>query len=386
MKFIIPLIVIVMGVALVVGFGLLSGEDRTSPTPAQPLNASNEPTFDIIRLEGDVFVKQPGDKDFIKIETKVQVKSGSSVKTGLNGRASIQYPNKILTNMGSSTEVAVNIFSENGQKSKIKLLGGSLWSKIENILGKGDAYEIETPNAVASVRGTIFATEFLKNISLFLVLENKAEVRMIDPNTGQVILEKFAKITLEEGEKTSVDGANLPTKANPLRKQLITKEDLERGIIKSNLGGEYLDRPAIQRLFLKLLKSISLSPTPVKTITLSLSPSPSSSAGPTLTPEIIKTQTPKPVVFTQTSIDSVTPKTINLSYSAQESIEFVVNGKKLIGTKQVLLNQERLGFFVVDDLTIFATLPDGIQPGAYDVSIITRDDKLLTLNQALEIR
>ncbi|MBI2626885.1 MAG: FecR domain-containing protein [Parcubacteria group bacterium] len=383
-------LIIVVLVLLGLGTGVyLLSTSKTSTTVTPEATISNNDgsgLSDLIVLASEVFIKNPGDADFVRIEKQAKIKEGSEIKTSSTGRATVRFPNGTISNLTRDTSIILKELSTDGNKSRIQILAGGIWSKIENILGKGDVYEIETENMVASVRGTIFASKLIDHISSIYVLENKVGVKVKNPKTNEILEDVFNFIQVEEGEKTSVNTNKLPTKANPLKKSLITKDDLDQELIKENLGGEYLERESIQKLFLKLIQAISPNPTSsnntLKPLTSSsVTSSPSSVL---IQPVSTPTPTPTPVPKPESTIESVTPDMIEASSAS--GAELAVNGSNLFGTKKVLLNQISLDFFVVDTSTIFASLPENVEPGVYDVSIVTSSNKTLTLNQALQVR
>ena len=385
-------IVVLVILGLGTGVYLLS-TSKTSTIVTPEVSVSNNGgsgLSDLVVLAPEVFIKNLGDTDFVRIEKQAKVEEGSEVKTSSTGRATVRFPNGTISNLTKDTSIILKELSIDGNKSRIEILAGGIWSKIENILGKGDVYEIETENMVASVRGTVFASKFVSHISSIYVLENKVGVKVKNPKTKEVLEDVFNFIQVEEGEKTSVDTNKLPTKSNPLKKSLITKDDLDQELIKENLGGEYLERESIQKLFLKLIQAISPNPTSTnKTLNQSTDSGATNSSSPVLIQQVstftpTPTPTPTPVPKPESTIELVIPNTIEASNAS--GAEFAINGNNLFGTKKVLLNQINLGFFVVDTSTIFASLPENVEPGIYDVSIVTSSNKTLTLNQALQIR
>ena len=91
--------------------------------------------------------------------------------------------------------------------------------------------------------------------------------------------------------------------------------------------------------------------------------------------------TPQPII--QTSLTSITPKSIEISLEKQE---VVINGQKLTGTKQVFIGQSTASFFVLDESTIFATIPKDLEAGVYDIAITTSKGENIRLNNALTLR
>lgn len=343
MKIIISAVVIV---AIAVMAALALRSDKKSPEQAGP-----EGSFVVAVLSPEVFVKSPDEQDFAKVEKEKSVGEGSAIKTSSSGRASVLYPNGTVVGIKESTGLVLADLDDSGNHSKIKLLVGGIRSKIENILGKGDFYQVETENMVASVRGTDFSVDFTNGVSEVEVFENEVEAQAINPKTGKFI--EGAVIKLRAGEKIIIDSNNLPGPGNPLKKIQVNP---------------------------------TASPRPTATATPVPKPNPTPTPTPTPKPTLTSTsaQTTEPTPVQTSSIQSVSPKTIARNPDA--NVEFAINGKNLTGTKSVLLGQNSIGFFVLDSFTIFAKVGPNTEPGVYDVSVVTSAGETRTLYSALNVR
>ena len=132
-------------------------------------------TFLLIRENGDVFYKQlPG--DYQKVTTdEMSLPNKSHVKT-LEGQAHLILPDNSLVSLDKNTELQVEI---QDNSTYITQLLGNTWHRIEHIT-KGKAYQVETPNTVAAVRGTTFAVEISRGAlaeTKVLAIENTIEVK-----------------------------------------------------------------------------------------------------------------------------------------------------------------------------------------------------------------
>src|SRR6202008_3333866 len=106
------------------------------------------------------------------------VVAGATIKTSVSGEALIRYPNGTVTVLNGSTEVRVQAFADSGNRSVIQLIGGSILSKVKNLLGTGKtSYEVQTDHIVASVRGTVFATVMIDGTSSVYGIEGSVRAR-----------------------------------------------------------------------------------------------------------------------------------------------------------------------------------------------------------------
>lgn len=80
---------------------------------------------------------------------------GDKIKTGPGADAVITFANGSQLRLDENTEVAVNSSTD---RIAISQTLGRTWSRVMKLLGQSQSYEIETPTAVATVRGTTFST------------------------------------------------------------------------------------------------------------------------------------------------------------------------------------------------------------------------------------
>ncbi len=110
------------------------------------------------------------------------------------GKATIILREQIIVDIDENTEVLLQDFSFN--ETKLYQSSGSMWSKVMDL--GGFTYEVETPTAVALVRGTSFGTS-LQGISV---------------GEGNVLMKKNGKIiSLDEGRKGIVEGGRMVAQA-----------------------------------------------------------------------------------------------------------------------------------------------------------------------------
>jgi len=87
----------------------------------------------------------------------MKLRSSDKVRTGADGSAAVVLFEGIIASLDPNTEVSVNEVSAG--KTTIKLEAGSVWNKFAKVSGVS-TYEVETPNAVATVRGTSFGVTY----------------------------------------------------------------------------------------------------------------------------------------------------------------------------------------------------------------------------------
>lgn len=88
------------------------------------------------------------------------VLNASELSTGVESECEINMPTGTRTRMGQNSKVKVwtKLTDDGSTSTKVRVVIGSIWAKVIGAVGgKPEKYAIETPNAVAGVRGTEFS-------------------------------------------------------------------------------------------------------------------------------------------------------------------------------------------------------------------------------------
>lgn len=314
-------------------------------------------------INNQIQVKGSSADKFIDVSREsMTVEQGSHIKTSLTGRGILESENETTTVIDKNSEIIVARSSIN--KSKIELETGNLWSRVEKVFGQGEYYQVETNNAVATVRGTAFGVFYTKDKTVIMVTENQVWVLSFDPNTKQPIDQE---VIVGQGQKATIITGYAPVIES------ITELDKKSEWYLFNQG--------------------AISPTPTARINPAPSSGPQESVTPTLTPT--PTPTPTPPSINQTSVElkptptpspaiySVTPKTI---YTSQGSADFFINGENLAGARQLFLSDISIKMFAIDSQTIGGTVTQQIEPGVYNVTVVLSTGEKLVLPEALTVR
>lgn len=110
----------------------------------------------IIELEGGVTIEREG-VGVLEASSNMNLISGDSVETGQDSYAVLQLDTDKYVMLGESGRmIVVAEGDETDSRTAIHLEAGSVLSEIQNPLSSGSSYDIVTPNATMSVRGTVF--------------------------------------------------------------------------------------------------------------------------------------------------------------------------------------------------------------------------------------
>jgi hypothetical protein len=157
------------------------------------------------RVSGAVEILPASDDTWHMVAAGEQVEAGDQIRTGSLSTARLVFFEGSTTDLMASTEVAVTQVSARRQGSdKIIALHqrlGRTYSRVEQLSDRASRFEIETPTAVAGVRGTEFA----------IVVEG-------DGTTSVAVVEGLVEVTAQEttvtvlaGEKTTVQPERPPS-------------------------------------------------------------------------------------------------------------------------------------------------------------------------------
>ncbi|PIT92795.1 MAG: hypothetical protein COU08_00505 [Candidatus Harrisonbacteria bacterium CG10_big_fil_rev_8_21_14_0_10_42_17] len=347
-------------------------------------------TAEVLAVSPEVLLKKSGGT-FERIDRQERAIEGDEIKTTETGRASLAYANNTVSTLGKNAHITIKNLANSGNVSRLELLTGGLWSKIERVSGKGEFYEVQTENMVAAVRGTVFATLVKDGISSLFVLESKVQAKARNPLTKEII--PGTDIAVTAGSKIIINNANLPSKEHPIEILPISWEDLELDIIKQNITEKLRNSDALK----DIRKPDSTTGTPVRPTPPSenstTQPSEGGNTEPIITPQptpaptpIIEEppltaspepQQPEPVLEALRIAQAQSPKNaegqiINIrEYGITEALAILVDGFSVPFHKE----QQDI---VLDDLSQF-------EPGTYRVIIINETRKQITLKDNLVI-
>lgn len=170
---------------------MAAGPDILPPNSIDVANAAG-PTALLVKESGTVTYKLPESSEVVTLEQdEINVPSGTTVKTGADTFAHVIFPNNSLMSLSKDTEVVLN-YEENS--IKIFQLLGNTWHRVEKVL-QGASYEVETPNTLATVRGTEFNVGILpNNESEVYVLESVVDVSKIAKENGTRTVKETQKV------------------------------------------------------------------------------------------------------------------------------------------------------------------------------------------------
>ena len=157
-------------------------------------------------MSGTVEVQRSGQGEFKPLASGNIVAVGDVVRTGKDGQAEFTWADKTRWKLAPNTQLVVAKASLNSTKktevSQFRLDAGKVFVRIVKSLTPDSKFEVETPTAVAAVRGTVFSVEVKDgktNVETFaghVRVSSEGQQKMVDPGeagtagAGAIQLEK----------------------------------------------------------------------------------------------------------------------------------------------------------------------------------------------------
>lgn len=384
MKYLIGLVVLV---GAIIGVMTWSSSDQIaiqgeSPSPS----GSTAPEQGLlVAVQSSVELKRAGQVTYETVSRSTSISQGDAVRTDSKGRARIKWPNGTITVVEEDSEIIVTTLQDGGNKSSIQLVLGDVWAKVNRVLGTGEYYEIESDDAVAAVRGTVFRMRHRNNETSVQGIERTVRLMRKDAQgkrneaSAVDLPEGFASDRIARLGQSQASGTPIPFRrlTDTERKERVFQRILqERDRLDDLFSSSPTPAPVVSLQATALSRP---SPTLVPVI------SPLATPTPTLIPVILQTPvptpTPTPVLVV---LQSTFPSTISSGETfSLEGSGFTV-GRNTPTIASVIVGSTPAAFSIVGFSSIFVT--SALGAGVYDVSVVTVEGRKVTLPNAITIR
>jgi ferric-dicitrate binding protein FerR (iron transport regulator) len=196
--------------ALVFSLSSCGGPSTTVPssTPTGPTQVFDATPLTILSVTGgQVLVLRPGDNEWVNGEEGMTLGVDYKIKTKAGGHATITFFEGSTVELDSVTEVSLAELSLEETASNIRIeqgLGKTI-SRVKKLIDPASGFEIETPAAIAAVRGT----EFYVSVT-------KSGVTTVGNIEGLVgVTAAGVEVILTEGTRTTVVPGEPPEQPEP---------------------------------------------------------------------------------------------------------------------------------------------------------------------------
>jgi len=132
----------------------LRHQPETQSVSFDPQNASV-----LSSLSPQVSVKKPSDQVFRVINKREPVTAGTEITTGDGAQGVIFSGGGIMTTIKENSRVRVVNNDNERNQTRLELLAGGLWARIDSALSGDESYRVQAGDTVTSVRGTEFTID-----------------------------------------------------------------------------------------------------------------------------------------------------------------------------------------------------------------------------------
>ncbi|MCE0497379.1 MAG: FecR domain-containing protein [Methylacidiphilales bacterium] len=185
-----------------------SGSGDSAEMTSADFEIDGVPYAKVLYLEGNVWIRPPGDTGFHRLEADEPIANQSVIYTGYNGTLDFATGPGMATRMVPKTALVVNALpapapasSTAPAVSQIDLRRGTIFSALGRENGAPIDYSVQTPSGVAGARGTMFATSVVTGTTQVSMLHGTVNFETPDHQTSQITAGQSQQITGGAGGK-----------------------------------------------------------------------------------------------------------------------------------------------------------------------------------------
>lgn len=166
---------------------------------------------------GIVKIKRQGQADEFSAKKGMLLYPGDQIKTGELSRAAIILNDGTITKLHEKTNLMLSESKQQEKSNRLKLLFGQLWAKVKK---RQHSLEIETPSAVAAIKGTAFELKVMDDQAVQLLVWNG----LVDFYNNK------GKVEVSAGEKSTAKKDQQP--GQPEKVDLTKQDQWFEGVIE----------------------------------------------------------------------------------------------------------------------------------------------------------
>lgn len=240
---VISILLLLVAFVVVRRTNLIANLSKVAPKQVQEFINETKNEEDAVTLSvqsGSATVKSEAQEKTIFQGTTQPLENGDIVTTNEIGIATIKYPGETIVRLAPNSTLTIN-----NQETTVNLeqSAGIIFVRFKKILGVTEEVNVETPTAVATIRGTKLVSKIDKlKTSKFIVTEHEVEVFKKDPATRKKLIE--TKQILKENFQAQIDA-----KFIKIAKQSLTDDekkwiDLNRDELQETIIKTFFQSPS----------------------------------------------------------------------------------------------------------------------------------------------
>lgn len=177
-----------------------------------------------------------------ELRTGDELDEGTTLRSDVLGTATVHLPDGSALRLDSNSTLVLErarLEADETLTLRATLVAGRVWSKVIGLATPRSSWEVKTSNAVATVRGTAFLTEYRNGATKIVGAERTIEIRALDPVSKAPVEGKGKLVTenmfVEIDDETARAIATKQTTAETaLVLKEVPKEFLNDRFIKEN--------------------------------------------------------------------------------------------------------------------------------------------------------
>lgn len=189
---VVPLIV--LGVVIPM---IPSSRKTTAPVTATVSTTEEKATAVLTFTKGDVQIQK--NQGWATAKSDDYLYQSDGIKTGANSQATILFGSGSIVRVDQNSLIALTDYRQEGDNWIIRInqIFGRTWNRVQKLIG-ASVYEVNTPTAVATVRGTIFAIDADASQSAVIVDEGTVGAKLVDPKNPERKIVQEIKIERQQ--------------------------------------------------------------------------------------------------------------------------------------------------------------------------------------------
>lgn len=192
---------------------------------------------EVVYLEGRVQVQSSTDIDWTPLAKGMQVEIGDSIRTARNSFVDIALDKAKLNTIRIEQKSLVVLNSESsGTFDRLDLTKGRVIANLED-LKSGMNFEINTPSAIAGVRGSSYSVYVEKDSDEVLAFKDTVFIKAFDANKNELL-----ELMLPEGFKTFIERFGGPSALIQIATQEFEHFDNAMEDVSSSIEGKMVER------------------------------------------------------------------------------------------------------------------------------------------------
>lgn len=220
------------------------------------LPASKDQAIILDSFEGSVEVRATGDGTWKQVSAGHVLQAGDRVRAGSDGHAVIRWDGLGESELGANSEVLLKsdapVQGTDERSVELRLEVGRIWTRLLRLIDVDAGFVVETPDVIATVRGTSFDVSTKNGLTEVWVAQSAVE---IDGDKMSVVVPEGRSAVFPVGALPSVTGTqriSLLTQ-DPWQRTNLERDQVFFGEVRDALRGQVgLDRVPTNRTLQRL--------------------------------------------------------------------------------------------------------------------------------------